>query len=91
MKFSAKTDPADLRRLVSKLDGIAAVARSYATANALTKAGASLRNEAIDKVKDEFPALRPSRIRKDIVRRRATPAEPSRDLADACPPTPNAA
>src|SRR5262249_9308820 len=49
------------------------VARGYATANALTKAGSDLRNQAIDKVKDEFPALRPSRIRKDLKLIWATP------------------
>lgn len=74
MKLSAKVDPGDLRRLTSKIDGIEQVARSYATANALTKAGSDLRNDAIGRVKEEFPALRPSRIRKDIALRRATPA-----------------
>ena len=73
MKFGTKLDEGDLRRLLSKMDGIEEVARGYATANALTKAGSNVRNESIDKVKAEFPALRPSRIRKHITLRRATP------------------
>ena len=64
MKLSARLDPGDLRWLISKIDGIEGVARSYATANALTKAGRDLRNDAIDRTKREFPALRASRIRR---------------------------